>query len=438
MRLHQELRSYVFRNVLSTVGLSIYILADTLFIARCEGPNGLTALNLALPLFNLQSSLGLLLGMGGAILFSIHKTSDTDKSQRYFSQLIWVALGLGLFFLLCGLLGAGQIAQLLGASQQILPLAQSYLRIVLLASPLFILNNFCISFVRNDNNPQLTMMAMLTSCLFNILFDYIFMYPLGMGMAGAALATALSPAVSLSILSLHRKKANRLLTFHWSKPELANFLSAVKLGFPSFLTEISTGVSILFFNMMLLKEAGDIGVAAYGILANIQMVGLAIFTGTAQGIQPIVSREYGRKQMSNVKDALFFGLRVSFGLACALYGLILLFKLPVIQLFVEQENTQLTNLAATGLPIFLSSFLFSSLTIVLTIFFASVNKAKAASILVLLRGYLFIIPLVIVLGNLLEMTGIWMSLPISELLTLLIAGILLRNQFRRQQSVELP
>lgn len=413
----QELRSYVFRNVLSTVGLSIYILADTLFIANGVGALGLTSLNLALPLFNLLNSLGLLLGMGGVILFSIEKSREPEKASRYFSQLGMIAVGLGLFFFFLGLFFTDQLALLLGSSPQTFQLTTQYLKIILLASPFFILNNFCISFVRNDNNPHLTMVAMLSSCLLNIILDYLFMFPFQMGMQGAALATAISPIVSLAILTFHRKEPTRLLRLVFSPPQGQVLFQAIKLGFPSFLTEIATGISILFFNFMLLTAAGDIGVAAYGILANIQLVGLAIFTGCGQGIQPIVSREYGKKAFDQVKEALFFGLRVSFGIAVFLYAIIILFKNPIIQLFVDGVQPELVALASDGLPIFLTNFFFASFSLVWVIFFAAINQAKASTTLVLLRGYFLLIPLLLLLGSRFGLTGIWLSLPLTEALT---------------------
>ena len=209
----KEVRSYVLRSVLSTLGLSVYILADTLFIAKGVGNLGLTALNIALPLFNLLNSLGLLLGMGGATLFSLRGAKD-----NYFSQLLLVALSVGVLFTLSGIFFVEPIAQGLGASAATLNLTVLYLRFILIMAPFFILNNLVLAFVRNDGNPQLAMMAMLSSSLFNIIFDYLFVFPINMGMAGAALATVLSPVVSLAILSLHRKKPQRKLQLQLTRP----------------------------------------------------------------------------------------------------------------------------------------------------------------------------------------------------------------------------
>lgn len=432
----KELTGYVSRNVLSMLGLSLYILADTYFIANGVGPYGLTALNLALPIFNLINGLGLLLGMGGATLFSLKKSAAPELGKKYFSQLGIISIAVGFLFVLCGLFLAEPLALLLGGGADTLPYLMTYLRVILIAAPFFILNNFVLSFVRNDNNPHLTMVAMIASSLFNIVFDYLLVFPLGLGMFGAALATAASPILSLLILSMHRRKPNRLLGLAWTRPAWKTIRESVKLGVPSFLTEMSNGISILVFNIVLLSLAGDIAVAAFGVLANIFLIGLSMFTGAAQGIQPIVSREFGKKNLPAVIEALKFGSLVSLGIGIVLYVVMIIFRLPVIQFFNSTNNQELIRYASQGIPIYLSSFLFSGMNVVFSIFFASIAKPNYSFVLVLLRGYLLIIPAVFVMGNALGLIGVWSSLPLVELSAFLVSLFLLLKT--RKQLVGNP
>lgn len=411
----KELTGYVSRNVLSMLGLSLYILADTYFIANGVGPYGLTALNLALPLFNLINGLGLLMGMGGATLFSLNKSTAPEMGKKYFSQLGLISIVLGLLFVICGVFFTEPLAVLLGGGTETMPYLTTYLRVILIAAPFFVVNNFALSFVRNDNNPHLTMVAMIGSSLFNIVFDYLLVFPLGLGMFGAALATAASPVLSLLILTMHRRKPNRLLGLEWTRPAWKTVKESVQLGVPSFLTEMSNGVSILVFNIVLLSLAGDIAVAAFGVLANIFLIGLSMFTGAAQGIQPIVSREFGKKNFSAVTAALKFGSLVSLGIGVILYLCMMIFRLPVIQFFNSTNNQELIRYASQGIPIYLASFLFSGMNVVFSIFFASIAKPNYSFILVLLRGYLLIIPAVFLLGSSFGIMGVWSSLPFVEL-----------------------
>lgn len=426
----KEVRSYVLRSVLSTLGLSVYILADTLFIAKGVGNLGLTALNIALPLFNLLNSLGLLFGMGGATLFSLR-----GSKGNYFSQLLLVGLGIGSLFTLAGLFFATPIAQGLGASVATLDLTVLYLRFILIMAPFFILNNLVLAFVRNDGNPQLAMMAMLSSSLFNIIFDYIFVFPMNMGMAGAALATVLSPVLSLLILSLHRKKNQRKLQLKFARPTWDTLSHSVQLGTASFLTEMSTGICILIFNQLLLSLQGDVAVAAYGVLANVVLVGLALFTGVAQGVQPLISRAASKADEAAVRLYLRYGMKVSFLLAAGLYLGLLLFKYPVTGFFNTDQDPLLTKLAVAGIPIYFLAFFASSQNILLSIFFAAIERARQAFAIALFRGYLFIVPAALVFSQLWGITGVWSSLPFAEFATLATAaGFLIRYRKQHKNS----
>lgn len=421
-QLRKELTGYVSRNVVSTLGQSLYILADTFFVANGVGPYGLSALNLALPIFALMNGLGLLLGMGGATLFSLHKSTNPESGRKYFSQLGIVSLLFGVLFLIAGLFFVQPIASLLGGDAETLPYLTTYLRVILLAGPFSIMNNFVLSFVRNDNNPHLTMIAMLASSLFNIFFDYLFVFPMQLGMFGAAFATALSPVLSLLVLSFHRKKRGRLIGIERSRLQFRTLTQSLPLGVPSFLTEMSTGFSLFLFNLTLLRLGGSLAVAAYGILANIAIVGLAFSSGTAQGIQPLVSREFGKKNLETTWRSLLYGLSVSLVLSGGLYLLIILFKGTVIGLFNSSQSAELANYAAQGLLLYLFSLIFSSQNVVISIFLASIAEARQSFTLVLLRGYILMTICLFLFSHFWGITGVWLSLSVTETLTLLVGG----------------
>ncbi|MBO0453021.1 MATE family efflux transporter [Candidatus Enterococcus murrayae] len=426
-----EIKGYVTRSVLSTLGLSLYILADTFFIANGVGVLGLAALNIALPLFNLLTGLGLLLGMGGATLFALK-----GRSGDYFSQLLIVGGIIGLFFTVLGFFSSRFLALLLGASGATVDLTTMYMRFILVMAPFFILNNLCLAFIRNDQNPQLAMKAMICSSVFNMLFDYIFVFPMKMGMAGAALATVLSPLVSLAILSTHRNFSKRRLSLSLVRPKLLTVTKSIQLGLSSFLAEMSTGVSILVFNQVLIGLGGDIAIAAYGVLANILVVALSLFTGVAQGIQPLISRAANKRDTLTIQKTLTFGLRTSFIMAVVLYLILFFFKYPIISAFNRENDPMLIQLAAFGIPIFFLSLFGSSLNVVFSIFFSAIGHAKQAFALALFRGYIFLVPLVILLAAIWGLTGAWVSLPITEGLTVLFSFFFLRQYSNKQATIE--
>ena len=211
---------YVSLNVLGMIGLSCYILADTFFVARGIGSDGLTALNIAIPIFNFVNGIGLMLGMGSATKYAILKAQNKNNEANivFTNSLIYILI-ISVLFITLSILFTSSIAYILGARGNIHSMTNIYIKMILLFSPMFMLNNVLLGFVRNDNHPRLAMIAMLMGSLFNIVFDYIFIFPFNMGIFGAVLATVFSPVVSILILSvLFIKKKN---TFFIVKPNIS-------------------------------------------------------------------------------------------------------------------------------------------------------------------------------------------------------------------------
>lgn len=182
------------------LGISCCLLADTSFISLAAGANGMTALNLVLPVYGLMFAIGAMIGIGSATRCSLQKAAGSDEARHYFSNACWFALLASLVFLLCGLLCPDKVLTLLGADREIQEVGEPYLRTVLLFAPFFLLNYTFTAFVRNDDAPNVAMAATLGSGFFNIIFDYVFMFPMNMGMVGAALvATALLNGVSIGL-----------------------------------------------------------------------------------------------------------------------------------------------------------------------------------------------------------------------------------------------
>ena len=299
---------YTSLNVLGMIGLSCYILADTFFIANGVGELGLAALNLALPVYCLVNGLGLMIGVGGGTRYSLLKVKKDHHQQNIvFTNAVLYTLIIGLIFVILSFIGTNSLANLLGADQATINYTITYLRIIMIFAPMFMLNNLFITFVRNDDNPRLAMLGMLIGSLTNIILDYIFIFPLELGMFGAALATGVAPIVSMLIMSFYiLKKANFKLI---KIPINLNICKDISiLGISSFIGEIATGLVMILFNYTLLKYSGNIGVAAYGIVANIAFVITSMFTGAAQGMQPIISKNYGFKEYQNVRLAYRYGL----------------------------------------------------------------------------------------------------------------------------------
>ena len=205
------------------------------------------------------------------------------------------------------------------------------------------------------------MAATLFSSLFNIVFDYVLMFPLGLSMEGAALATALSPVVGILICCIHFRSEKCTVKFKPMLPSLRKILFCCQFGVSSFVGEISSGVITVVFNMIILGLAGNTGVAAYGVVANTSLVAVALFNGIAQGSQPLVSEAYGRDIHKDVKTYLKMAVTTAVGVSVLLVIFIYLFAPVVTAVFNGEHNRTLADYAETGLRIYFIGFLFAGI-----------------------------------------------------------------------------
>lgn len=420
----RDFARYTLLSVLGTLGVSCYILADTFFVSKGLGTNGLAALNLAIPVYNFIHGTGLMLGMGGATRFSVCKGQKrSDEINCIYTNTVYLAFLFSAVFVLGGAFFAEQLAVILGADGSILQMTSTYLRWLLLFAPAFILNDVFLCFVRNDEGPQLSMIAMLIGSFSNIVLDYIFIFPMGMGIFGAIFATGLSPIISIVMMLPHwLKKKN---TFHFVKTRIRASIikQELSLGFPSFLAQLSSGIVMIVFNAIILKLEGNTGVAAYGVVANISLVVVAVYTGIAQGIQPLVSTFYGEGAHRKVSKVLQYAMLTMAVLSGAVYLILFIFAQPITAVFNSEANMELQQIAVTGLKLYFISNIFVGYNIILATFFTSIEKALPAHILSVLRGLVLIIPLAFLMSALWGMNGVWLTYPATELVTALLGAI---------------
>ncbi|RKI38429.1 MATE family efflux transporter [bacterium D16-51] len=422
----RDFARYVILSVLGTLGVSCYILADTFFVSKGLGTNGLTALNLAIPVYNFIHGTGLMLGMGGATRFSVCKSQEkTEEVNWIYTNTIYLALFFSGVFVLIGFFFSHPLSILLGADAGVLEMTNTYLLWLLLFAPAFILNDVLLCFVRNDDNPQLSMAAMLIGSFSNIILDYIFIFPMGMGIFGAIFATGLSPVISIVMMLPHwGKKKNK---FHFVKTKIRKYIikQDLSLGFPSLIAQLSSGIVMITFNAIILKLTGNTGVAAYGVVANISLVIVAVYTGIAQGIQPLVSTFYGAGNNRQAKKILKYALVTMLSISIILYLLIFVFAEPITAVFNSENNLELQQISVMGLKLYFISIPFVGYNIILATFFTSIEKALPAHILSILRGLVLIIPMAFLLSALWKMTGVWLTYPITEFLIALLGFIIL-------------
>ena len=431
MNLTKQFFKYVSQNIFGLLGTSCYILADTYFIAQAAGTDGVTLLNLCLPIYNLIFAFGSMIGLGAATRYAILRAQGDARAQRYFSNAIFSVCILAVPFMLVGIFRPDGLLRLMGGDADIVALGMNYARIFLMFTPFFMCNYVVASFVRNDGDPSLAMVATLSGSLFNVVFDYIFIFPMGLGLPGAALATAISPILSIAVCSAHFIKKSNPITFVRKAPSVRLLAQSCQLGISGFVGELSSGVTTTVFNFLLLRLAGNVAVAAYGVVANFALVATAIFNGVAQGAQPLVSQCYGKNEMAGARKLLLLGCGTALGLAALLYGVVFGYTDALTALFNSENSALMAEFAHSGMRIYFVGYFFAGCNIVAAGYLGAVNRPAEASITSLCRGMVAIVVCSLVLSALFGMNGVWAAFPVSEAITLALTVFLLKRKAGR-------
>ena len=402
---------FVSQSVLGMLGLSVYILADTFFIANYIGADGLASLNLALPIYGIINGTGLLIGIGGGVRYTLRHTRGDENADSVFTASLLMGAVLSFIYVLCGVFGAEHLARLLGASGTVLQPTTVYLKVCCLFSPFFILNNILTAFTRNDDAPGRTMAAMLTGSFANIVMDWYMVCVLNAG------------------ICLTRKRG-----YHIGKHRIFEEIPKISAaGFSAFIGEFSSTVVILIFNYLLLSLAGSTGVAAYGIIANVALVATAVLTGAAQGVQPLISIAFAEQDRRTLTQQTRRGVVTAVLLGALFTVGALLFPQQVTAVF-SKGSAELTALAVPGLMLYFLNYLVSGVNLLLIARFAAAERSRDAAVLSLLRGVILVVPCAVVLANIFGLTGLWLAVPTAEVLSLLCGLYLLYREKKSEKT----
>lgn len=417
----KEFLKYVSFNIVAMLGFSCYVLGDTFFVAQATGADGLAALNIAIPAYSLVTAIGYMLGVGGATRFSLLGGRKTKSTAKVFTNVSYMGAAAAVIFIITGLFFIEPLSRLLGAEGEVLVYTIDYLQVILVASPFFIFNNMINAFVRNDKEPHLAMIAMFSGSIMNIILDYIFMFKFGMGIFGAALATGIAPALGLAVLSSHfiRGKSNFYLTA--SKPDFSIMADSIKPGGSAFVTELSNGIVVLVFNLLMLTLTGNIGVTAYGVVANIAIVIIAVLNGVAQGMQPIISSYYGKGDRNSASSVYKMGIVSVLLIAAVIYAVSLVGAGGMASLFNSSGDETLQNMAQTGIRIYFAGFIMAGINITAAAYFGAIGNAGRSVLIGSLRAFAVIIPAAFIMSWLFGITGLWLTFPVAEAIVCIVS-----------------
>ncbi|WP_290455434.1 MATE family efflux transporter [Romboutsia ilealis] len=425
---------YLIPSICSTLVNSIYILVDTLIIGQGVGAEGISALNIFLPFYSIYMGIGLMFGIGAGILMSTEDgVGNTEKSKKYFITSILCVSLVAIILTLVSSFNLRKISYMLGANESSIDLVMEYGRYIVYSTPIFICTNFLGPIVRNRKEPNLCMVAVLLGAGLNIVLDYIFVFPMQMGMKGAAMATVIgSITTSLVLLTHFIKKKNRIkicingISFDMVK-------KIISCGSSSFLMEVASGFVIFIFNIQILKYIGDNGIVVYGIISNCIIVGTSLFNGIAQATQPVIATNHGADEVERVKNVLKYAMYTTITIGIILFAIIFIFTKKVILIFVKADES-IINMGIPSIRMYLSAFCIMNVNILMCNYFQSIGKEKISVSISIIRGFLLNIILVLIMPLVLGGNGLWLVVPLTEVITFIGIYIYLTKKIKETKG----
>lgn len=432
----RRLLRYALPSIAMMIFSSIYGIVDGFFVSNYVGKMAFTAVNLIYPFLIILGSIGFMFGTGGAALIS--KTmgeKNIKKAKETFSLIIFTSVVLGIILSILGIIFLPQIASLLGAKDEVLTDCILYGKIILISLPFYILQYEFQCLFSTAGKPKFGLIVTVISGMSNIIFDYLLVAVFSLGLFGAAIATMISQIVGGVIPLIYFFSKNKsLLHFVKFKFDIKSLLKVCSNGSSEFLSNVSSSLISILYNLQLLKYAGENGVAAYGVLMYVSMIFQAIFIGYSIGVSPIVGYHYGAKNTSELKNVFTKSMIVIFITAIIMFICGELLSEPISKIFVSYDD-ELLQITKNAFRIFSFSFLLSGMSIYGSSFFTSLNNGLISALISFLRTVVFQASAVMILPIFLKLNGIWLSIVLAELMSFIITFTFLIMKRKKYQYI---
>lgn len=425
------LKKYATPAIIAMTASSLYNMVDSIFIGQGVGPLAISGLAITFPFMNLGAAIGAMVGVGASTVTAMELgKKNYHKSCRALANTVMLNVFFGILFTIVCLLFLKPILFFFGASEHTLPYAYEYMQVILLGNIITHLYHGLNSVLRASGHPNEAMIATIITVIANVFLDWLFIYPLGMGIRGAAIATVL--AQTLPLIYLFKIFLNKNELVHFDRKDFIFDIKIIKdilaIGLSPFLLNTALCVIIILINNGLKRFGGDLSVGAYGIVNRVTFFFTMIVLGITQGMQPIVSYNYGARQFSRVTEALKKAIFLAF--ITLSFGCLIGETLPRFICRFFTTDQELLNYSVDGMRIVMATFPIISLPIVIGNFFQSIGKAKKSIVLSLSRQVLFLIPLLLILPNFLGIKGVWWSIPISDLIATILSIIMIYRYYK--------
>ena len=425
---------YAIPSALAMFVSSLYTIIDGIFVGQGVGDNALAAVTIVMPLTIMLFGIATMFAVGGGALVSKNFGAEKDhEGINVFRQVFKFLLIISIVISLILAVFASPIVSILGATESIKPLASEYLRYYALFCIPNLIGIALNSFVRNDNRPKLAMVSTISGAITNIILDYVFIFPMAMGIKGAAIATGLGQLVTVSVVLPHFIKKRGKLTFGNVALDKNVIKEFVNIGLPSFFAEAAFSVIVFIQNIAVVNILGEVGLAAYSIINYITTNIYMVLLGLTFGAQPLISYNYGAKNAKNMLEVYRVSNIASIIINIIFTAVCFVFGRNLIGIFTADSN--ILEIAYNGLNITNLGFFIVGLNLTITVYYQAVEVPKYSNLMCILRSVIFLPVSIFFLMKILGVNGVWLSLLVSELLSLITVNIIANVKVYTKNSV---
>lgn len=429
---YKKLFKVTLPSMLMMLFTSIYSIVDGLFVSNVAGKDAFAAVNLMMPVILIVGSLGFMMGAGGSAL--VAKTlgeQDEKRAREYFSLIVYFTIFLGIVVSILVFFFIEPLARLLGSTDEMLPYAVKYTRIMIAFEVMFMLQNAFQNLFVAANKPLFGFYISLIAGLVNIVGDYLLVKVFSLGVEGAAIATALSQTIAAVIPIIYFARPNDTpLRLTKTKIDFKVILKACTNGSSELLTNISQSLVAIIYNKQLISYVGSNGVSAYGVIMYVGFMFNALYMGYALGQSGFVSYNYGANNHSELKNIRCKSLKFNITLGIIMIILVEVFAKTLSTIFVGYDE-ELLEITTIGFRIYGLSYVFSGINIYTSSFFTSLSNGLISGLSSTLRTLVFQIICVLVLPLIFGLNGIWASIIVAEGLALIMNIIFLVKYQKR-------
>ncbi len=413
---------------------ALYNVVDTIFVGRGVDAFAIGGLTVAFPIQMFIVALAMLVGVGAQANISIYfGKKDIDRANEIAGSAYTMMFVIAAVLTLLGYIFIVPLVKLFGASPTLIPYAKDYMSIIFIGTivnSLTMVNN---SILRSEGNAKISMIVMVVGTALNIILDPIFIFVLDMGIKGAAAATVISQYTSFFIGLFYMLYGNSIIriSFHRLKLKAVYIGEIIKLGFPTFIRQVAGSIVAIFLNNSIQLYGGDIALSAFGVINRVMMFLLLPMFGIVQGVQPIIGFNYGAKNIKRVKDSVKMAIKIMMTYCVIALVFVMLFNIQLFNVFTS--DIEVVGIGSEAIKIIFIGIPIIALQIIASSFFQSIGKSRPALVIALMRQVILLLPLILILPRLFGfgLKGVWISIPIADILSSLISFMILKRAFSK-------